>query len=125
VSGLLKAAQEHGWGFGPISLVMRLNRYDAQPMYVRWEYEIPGGSWRFSAAGLRNGHLLKQARDVMALVKTSPWKPDYGRYELAAGDPWCKTCGDFVGEFGGCDFPFPELLQAIEDHEKEHHADQG
>lgn len=48
--GILKLAQQHGWGFGPITLVMRINhpRLGIPPFFLRWDYHIASGKWNFA-----------------------------------------------------------------------------
>lgn len=120
---LLKAAQEHGWGFGPISLVMRLNRADAKPLYVSWLYSIPANSWSFAGAGVK-GHHIAKAAEAMALVKTEPWKPDWSRYEFGADEGGtyvqCRECGP---EWDADAEDLPGVLAWAETHEREFHVE--
>lgn len=130
--GFLKAAQEHGWGFGPISLVMRLNRSDAKPLYVSWLYSIPSSNWSFDGAGVR-GHHIAKAGEALALVKTEqapePKAPDWSRYYVEPYEQYtpprvgvgCQVCGPLAEEEEMA--LLPELLKAIEDHEIGHHAE--
>ncbi|GAA0935961.1 hypothetical protein [Actinocorallia libanotica] len=122
--GFLKAARESGWGFGPISLVMRLNRADARPLYVSWLYSTTSSSWSFGGAGVK-GHHIAKATEALALVKTEPWAPDWSRYEIGGDwggrvDARCRDCDSWMKLPA---VELPELLKAIENHEKEHHVD--
>lgn len=57
---LLKAAQAGGWGFGPITLVYRLNHEapGVPPFFVCWRYDIAGAKWAFDSARDRTGFQL-------------------------------------------------------------------
>lgn len=57
---ILKLAQENGWGFGPISLVMRVNHPDKPipPFFVGWRYAIDTGKWSFDSSRDMTGFAL-------------------------------------------------------------------
>jgi hypothetical protein len=43
---LLRIAEEEGWQLGPITLVARLQRADAQPFFARWDFKE--NRWSFN-----------------------------------------------------------------------------
>lgn len=43
---LLRIAEENEWQIGPITLVARLQRADAQPLFARWD--LKENRWSFS-----------------------------------------------------------------------------
>lgn len=49
---LLRIAEEQGWGIGPTSLVVRLQKEGAQPLFARWD--LQEGKWRFAMCRVIN-----------------------------------------------------------------------
>lgn len=73
---LLKTAKECGWGFGPITLVMRLNHEypGIPPFYMSWEYSIESAKWSFMGGRDKTGHKLTvpAVRTMLPLAKEVP-----------------------------------------------------
>jgi hypothetical protein len=55
---ILGQAQEYGWGFGPISLVLRMNMPGVPPFFMTWLYDLDSGRWHFDSARAANGQKL-------------------------------------------------------------------
>jgi hypothetical protein len=71
---LLKAAQEAGWGFGCISLVMRFNHPRWPRFYMAWNYDPGTGRWAFENARDQLGNPLDVtgAIELLTLTKEAP-----------------------------------------------------
>ena len=69
--GVLKLAKGHGWGFGPITLVMRLNHPapGVPPFFVQWTYSLAKEGWVFEQCKNKDGNELTypQLRAFLAL----------------------------------------------------------
>ena len=65
---ILALAKMHHWGFGPISLAMRMNKEGFPPFYMVWEYDIDEGKWRFSNSRAANGQALNY-RDCKVVIE--------------------------------------------------------
>lgn len=89
---ILALGRQHGWGFGPITMVFRMNHPDPRvsPFFVGWKYDITNSKWAFDSARDRTGHPLG-VREIEAMLP------------LAAALP-CSECGAPKTEphAGGC-----------------------
>lgn len=67
---ILAKAKEHGWGFGPVSLAIRLNHplEGVPPFFMVWHYSLESGKWSFHSARAQNGQKLN-ARDAATVVQ--------------------------------------------------------
>lgn len=67
---ILTLAKEFGWGFGPITLVMRMNHPQptVPPFFMRWDYSIESGKWSFGMARAQNGQKLN-SRDCKTVIE--------------------------------------------------------
>jgi len=57
---VLKLAREHGWGFGPITLVIRVNHPDPRipPFFMGWLYDPATERWSYDGGRDQQGHPL-------------------------------------------------------------------
>lgn len=69
-NSILELARIHGWGFGPITLVARMNYDDPNipPFFMRWDYNIETGKWSFTMAMAQNGQKLT-VRDARTVIE--------------------------------------------------------
>lgn len=68
--GILDLAKVHGWGFGPITLVMRMNHPtpEVPPFFMRWDYSPDSGKWHFATALAQNRQKLN-SRDCRTVIE--------------------------------------------------------
>lgn len=123
---LLEAAKAHGWGFGPISLVMRLNHEHPQipRLYACWLYSPDTGRWAFDSARDSLGNALKSGETVAA-AKAAP-VPDFEKYQVEWSHDgaalWCSACRvDIVASGDYPDLTLPLLGELATKHEWEAH----
>lgn len=68
---ILDMAAREGWIQGPITLVIRLNRPNEQPLFARWD--LRESKWRFSEcrvlAPRRNGLVKLSAHDALIYLQ--------------------------------------------------------
>lgn len=67
---ILALAKDSSWGFGVISLVMRMNHPDKNvpPFYLSWHFAVETGRWNFAGARARNGQALNM-NDVKVVLE--------------------------------------------------------
>lgn len=57
---VLAMAKQHGWGFGVVSLVIRMNhpRPEVPPFFMTWHYQLDIERWAFQGAMAKSGQKL-------------------------------------------------------------------
>jgi hypothetical protein len=93
---VLKAAREHGWGFGPITLVFRMNHPDPAipPFFMGWLYDPATERWSYDGGRDQSGHPL-QVNTVKAMLPMAPLlDPDCrdGKHMACIGEPCQCSC---------------------------------
>ena len=93
---VLKLAREHGWGFGPITLVFRMNHPDPEipAFFMGWAYDIDTGRWAYDGGRDQNMHPL-----TVNAVKFMLPLASIGAVEPPLIDPDCRggKCSACVG----------------------------
>lgn len=98
-ASILKLAQEYGWGFGPITLVFRMNHPDPEipRFFMGWAYDPASGRWTFDGGRDQNMHPLtvNAVKAMLPLAEYGPLiDPDCrgNKHSACIGDPcqcWC------------------------------------
>lgn len=105
-ASLLKLAQAHGWGFGPITLVFRMNHPDPEipKFFMGWLYSPETGRWAYDGGRDQNGHPLTvnavKAMLPLASVDMGPRLPELlidpdcrgGKCSACVGGPCQHSC---------------------------------
>lgn len=101
-ASILKLAREHGWGFGPITLVFRMNHPDPEipRFFMGWRYDIPTGRWSYDGGRDQNMHPLtvSAVKYMLPLAnlggETRLLDPDCrdGKHSACIGDPCQCSC---------------------------------
>lgn len=52
---ILRRARAVGYGFGPISLAMRMNHPKFPRFFLTWDYDIPSGKWSPKGGLIKTG----------------------------------------------------------------------
>jgi hypothetical protein len=67
---IMALAKQHGWGFGVVSLVMRMNHphEEVPPFFMSWHFNIETGRWSFHSAAAANMQRLN-ARDCKLVIE--------------------------------------------------------
>ena len=93
---ILKLAREHGWGFGPITLVFRMNHPDPEipAFFMGWLYDPATERWSYDGGRDQTGPPL-QVNTVKAMLLLAPLlDPDCrdGKHSACIGDPCQCSC---------------------------------
>lgn len=66
---IMAKAKECGWGFGVVSLVMRMNHPSGvPPFFMSWHYNLETGRWAFQGAMAANMQRLN-SRDCVTVLE--------------------------------------------------------
>jgi hypothetical protein len=95
-ASLLKLAREFGWGFGPITLVFRMNHPDPAipPFFMGWLYDPATERWAYDGGRDKEGHPLA-VNTVKTMLPLAPLlDPDCrdGKHSACIGDPCECSC---------------------------------
>ncbi len=95
VRQVLKAGFAYGWGFGPITLVMRMNHPEdgVDPFYLSWAFDPRTGKWKPEGGRTRSGEPLN-VKGVLAMLPEVMVDPDCrdGKHDACIGEPCTCEC---------------------------------